>query len=71
MAGTVNEIAIRKHIGLALTFPELGTNSNHFSTESLEIGERNSRRESEVEPIFLEGLGIGKLGKLEGEWDIS
>lgn len=66
--GTVKETATRRQIGSEILLLEFGTNSNHFSTESLETGARNSWRESEVEPNIFGALFIGKL---EVEWDMS
>jgi len=66
--GTVKETATRRQIGFKILLLEFGTNSNHFSTESLETGARNSWRESEVEPNIFGALVIGNL---EVEWDIS
>ncbi len=66
--GTVKETAARRQIGFVITLLELGSNSNHFSTESLETGVRNSWRESEVEPNIF---GAFVIGKLEVEWDMS
>ena len=66
--GTVKETETRRQIGFVITLLELGTNSNHFSTESLETGSRKSWRESEAEPNILGAL---VMGKLEVEWDMS
>lgn len=64
----MKETETRRLIGFEITAPELGNNSNHFSTESSETGARKSCRESEVEPNTLGALFIGKL---EVEWDMS
>ena len=68
LIGVVNEIAIRRQIGLEFTVAELGTNSSHFSTERLVTGEKNSSREMEVDPTVFADLDIGKW---EGEWEMS
>ena len=66
--GMVKETETQMQIGFVITLVELGTNSNHLSTESLETGSRKSWRESEVEPNILGSLVMGKLGV---EWDMS
>lgn len=60
--GTVNEIATRREIGFELTQPEPGLSSNHFSTDSLEIGTKMSSSGSETEPNVK---GVREIGMLE------
>lgn len=60
--GTVNEIATLRDIGFELTEPEPGLSSNHFSTDSLEIGTKMSSSGIEIEPNVR---GVRDIGMLE------
>lgn len=66
--GTVHETETRRRIGFKLTFPELGTKSNHISADRLETGSKRSWSENEVVPNVFNALVNGKL---VGERDTS
>lgn len=58
--GMVTEMATRKPIGLVSIVFELGTKSNHFSSVSLDSGDRKSSRDMEVVPIVLDDFVRGE-----------